>query len=96
MTRDEVLAKLRELRPLLDSYGVVRLRLFGSHARDEAGPESDVDLLADFAKTPSLFDLGGLTVELQDALGLPVDLGREKDLRPRHRDGVLAEAIDVA
>ncbi|MCC6918829.1 MAG: nucleotidyltransferase family protein [Alphaproteobacteria bacterium] len=96
MTRDEVIAKLKSLRPLLDSYGVTRLRLFGSHARDEADPDSDVDLLADFAKTPSLFDLGGLTADLEEALGVSVDLARPQGIKERYRERILASAIDVA
>jgi predicted nucleotidyltransferase len=95
MRRDEVIEKLKDLKPLLDSYGVVRLRLFGSHARDEAGPESDVDLIAEFRETPSLFHMGGLTTDLEEALGLSVDLARPQGIRPEMRDDILASAIDV-
>lgn len=95
MKRDELIGKLRMLRPLLDSYGVTRLRLFGSHARDQAGPESDVDLIADFRTIPSLFDLGGLTTELEGALGTAIDLTRPQGLKPKYREQILATAIDV-
>lgn len=47
MTRDELLIKLRELKPWLEEQGITNVRLFGSYARDEAGPDSDVDLLVD-------------------------------------------------
>ena len=47
MTRDELLTKLRDLKPWLEEQGIVNVRLFGSYARDEAGPDSDVDLLVD-------------------------------------------------
>lgn len=96
MTRDEVIAKLKELRPLLDSYGVTRLRLFGSHARDEAGPESDVDLVIDFAARPTLFRLGGLQTKLSEALGRPADLMTPGAIKPRYREVILAGAVDVA
>lgn len=45
MRRDELLAGLRELKPWFEDHGIIRVRVFGSHARDEAGPDSDIDLL---------------------------------------------------
>ena len=51
MTRDEVLTKLRALKPELErEYGITRLRLFGSHARDEAKDDSDIDLIVDLGR----------------------------------------------
>ncbi|MFY8208502.1 MAG: nucleotidyltransferase family protein, partial [Caulobacter sp.] len=49
MTLDEALTKLRAAKPLLDRYGVARVGVFGSTARGEAGPDSDVDVLVEFA-----------------------------------------------
>lgn len=49
MTLDEALNKLRAAKPLLDRYGVARVGVFGSTARGEAGPDSDVDVLVEFA-----------------------------------------------
>jgi uncharacterized protein len=49
MRRDEAIAKLKETEPALRSFGVAALYLFGSHARDEAGPDSDVDVFVDVA-----------------------------------------------
>jgi predicted nucleotidyltransferase len=54
MTRAELLIKLRDLKPWLAEQGIVNLRLFGSYARDEAGPDSDVDLLVDLARPMGL------------------------------------------
>ncbi|MFY8162886.1 MAG: nucleotidyltransferase family protein, partial [Brevundimonas sp.] len=54
MTRDELLTKLRELKPWLAEQGIVNVRLFGSYARDEAGPDSDVDLLVDTSRPMGL------------------------------------------
>jgi predicted nucleotidyltransferase len=48
MKRDEVLALLKSVEPALRAQGVEALYLFGSHARDEARPESDIDVLVDF------------------------------------------------
>lgn len=73
MTRDETLARLKAALPDLRArYGVVRLGLFGSVARNEAGPDSDVDLVAEFApgEAPGLrfFELED---ELTALLGAP-------------------------
>ncbi len=50
MTRADVIARLKSLEPQIRAHGVAALYLYGSYARDEAGPDSDIDLLADFAE----------------------------------------------
>lgn len=95
MTREEVLRKLKTLRPMLRQRGVLRLRLFGSHARDEAVAESDVDLVADFDRQPSLIDLIAIEQEIASAIGAKVDLATSAGLRPRARARIEAEAIDA-
>jgi len=95
MTRDELLIKLRELKPWLEEQGVVNLRLFGSYARDEAGPDSDVDLLVDLAK-PMGFRFFSLAEELEDALGRGVDLVTDDGLRnPYIRATALRDCVAV-
>ena len=76
-------------------YGAYNIRIFGSVARGEANSESDVDFLVDMEAERSLFDLGGLLMELQDLLNCPVDVVTEKGLRQRIRDRVLSEAIHL-
>ena len=83
--RDEILAVARK-------HGARRLRLFGSVARGEARPDSDVDFLVDLEPGRSLLDLGGLLVDLQSLLGCKVDVVTEPGLRPRIRQRVLQEA----
>ncbi|HEV7229441.1 nucleotidyltransferase family protein [Brevundimonas sp.] len=75
MTRDELLAKLRALKPWLEDQGLSRVRLFGSYARDEAGPASDVDLLVEVSR-PLSQTWGVYDVEemLARSLGLKVQL----------------------
>lgn len=70
-------------------------RVFGSvlHGTDREG--SDLDLIVDVLPGATLFDLGGLQVELEDLLGLKVDLLTPADLPPRFRAQVLAEARPV-
>ena len=95
MKRAELLARLQALRPWLKSQGVERLRVFGSHARDSARPDSDVDLIADFSGAVSLLDLIGLEQSLGDRLGATVDLTTSAGLKARVRDRIEAEAVDA-
>lgn len=97
MTRAALLAQLSDLRPWLDSQGVSRIALFGSHARDEAGPESDIDLVVEFSpgRTPDLFSFAGLKLELERRLGATVDLFTPDSLHPGLRDRIEASLIDA-
>jgi len=75
MRRTEALAALRRLFPLLSvRYGVTGVALFGSVARDQARPGSDVDVLVDLAAPLSYFDLADMQNALTDGLGANVDL----------------------
>jgi len=97
MTRDEAIRLLGERRlELADHFGVRSLALFGSVARDEAGPESDVDILVDFRETPGLSEYMRLKLWLEERLGSQVDLVMKGALKPWARPGVEAEAIRVA
>lgn len=93
MRREEALRRLAEHRDELAAMGAGSLSLFGSVARDEAGPDSDVDVLIQFDRPLSLFDLGRIQIRLEEILGHRVDLVMPEGLRPRLRTRVLAEAI---
>ncbi len=97
MTRAGVLEQLSALRPWLNSQGVSRIALFGSHARDEAGPQSDIDLVVEFApgRTPDLFSFAGLKLELEQRLGASVDLFTPNSLHPGLRHRIEASLIDA-
>ncbi len=69
----------------------INIRVFGSVARGEADSKSDIDLLVDLEPGRSLFDLGGLLMDLQDLLGHKVDVVTERGLRER----VMKEAIPL-
>jgi predicted nucleotidyltransferase len=71
-----------------------RVRLFGSVARGQERPGSDIDLLVDFDPDSSLFDLIRLTRELEELLGLPVDVVSTGGLKARDTR-ILAEAVDL-
>lgn len=71
-----------------------RVRLFGSVARGDDGPDSDIDLLIDFDQNSSLFDLMRMTRELEELLGHPVDVVSTAGLKDR--DGhILNESVDL-
>lgn len=93
MKRDEVLAILANHQEQLKALGVKSLRLFGSVARDEARPDSDVDFLVEFSIEASLFDLFGVRHYLEDILGCDIDLGTEDALREHLREPVLKDVV---
>lgn len=93
MTIDELLKQKRsEVLRIAEQHGAHNVRIFGSVARGEASSTSDVDVLVELEPGRSLLDLGGLLMDLQDLLGLPVDVVTEKGLRDRIRERVLKEA----
>ena len=75
-------------------HGVRRLALFGSVLRDDFGPGSDIDILVEFhsGHTPGLLHLAQMELELEDALGRPVELRTIEDLSHYFRDDVAAHA----
>lgn len=92
--RDDLLrAKRDEILRLAAAHGASNVRLFGSAARGEAGPASDIDLLVDLEPGRTLLDHTALLLALEDLLGYPVDVVTERGLRRRIRDQVLQEAI---
>lgn len=84
--------KKTEIREIAAKHGARNIRVFGSVARGEARPDSDVDFLVDMEPGRTLLDLGGLLMELRDLLGLDVDVVTEQGLKPRIRERVLKEA----
>src|SRR5260370_17497070 len=95
MNRDEVINKLRAHEAELKAAGIVRLAVFGSVARGDNSPESDVDLLADFDKTKhyTLLTMGRIENRLADLLGTRVDLSSPEWLKESVKNQVLREAV---
>jgi predicted nucleotidyltransferase len=87
--------KRNAVRDAASRFRTANPRVFGSvlHGDDRDG--SDLDLLVDALPGTTLFDLGGLQVELEELLGVPVDLLTPGDLPPKYRDQILAEASPV-
>ena len=76
-------------------FGVVEMSLYGSFARDESGPDSDVDVLVRFDAPPDWKRYFGAQAWLEDVLGLPVDMATSQELRDEIRPHVEREAVDV-
>ncbi|MCL6536000.1 MAG: nucleotidyltransferase family protein [Armatimonadetes bacterium] len=96
MTLETLLrAKRDEILQICAKYGARNVRVFGSVARGEADEQSDIDLLVEFEPNRSLLDHAGLWVELQELLGVKVDVVSERGLKPRIRQRVLQEAIPL-
>ena len=96
MSPNELLHEKREdILRIASKRGAYNVRVFGSVARGEADSKSDIDLLVDLEPGRSLFDLGGLLMDLQDLLGQNVDVVTERGLRERIRERVLKEAVPL-
>ena len=96
MNRAQALQVLTSAKPeLARRFGVVRLALFGSTARDEASPGSDVDIVVSFDGPATSRCYFGVQFHLEDALGCSVDLVTEKALRPELRPFIEQEAVHV-
>lgn len=83
------------IRTAVQRYRVSNPRVFGSVLHGTDTEDSDLDLLVDPQEGTSLFDLAGLTLELEDLMGIRVDVRTPKDLSPRFRQQVLDEAQPV-
>ena len=80
---------------LRSAYGVRSLALFGSAARGDARPGSDVDLLVEFDRPIGLLHLTRTARHLEEILGAPVDLVLKRAVLPELREGILNDAVDV-
>lgn len=89
--------QLRAREPELRARGIVGLSIFGSTARGEARPDSDVDVLIelDNARCPTLTELSDMKFFVADVLGCPADLAIRENLRPSYRPQIEAEALRV-
>lgn len=81
--------------PILQRYGARRAGVFGSVARGDMRPWSDIDILVELDKELSLLDVVGIQQELEDALGRRVDLVEYGSIKARIRDRVLAEEVRI-
>ena len=92
----EIREALRQQLPnLAANYHVSYLGVFGSYVHGAVHPESDLDVLVEFSRTPTLFQFVRLKNELTDSLGIPVDLVMKSALKPKIGEHILAEVVPV-
>lgn len=92
---ERLVAKRSEVLALAARRQASNVRVFGSIVRGTEGPGSDVDLLVDLRPDARPLDITELECELEDVLGVRVDVGTAASLRPFLRDDVLAEAVPL-
>ena len=96
LTRDEAIRRLQTVEPEIRRLGVRRLALFGSVLRNEARPDSDIDVLVEFTPAEKTFDrFMALADLLEDTLEHPVEVVTTESLSPFIGPHILAEARDV-
>ncbi len=97
MRKEEALDKLKQRAEAVRALGATSLYLFGSVARDEAGPDSDLDLFIDYDPQSrfNAFDLIGIKLFLEDELDLPVDVTTRDSLHPILKDRIESSALRV-
>ncbi len=94
MTLDELRAQKGDtIRAIASRHGVTSIRVFGSFARGQARPDSDLDLLIEAGPRRTPFFPGGFVFELEQVLGRRVDVATESSLHRLIRDAVLEEAV---
>ncbi len=96
MKREELVRLLATHESEIKRFGVASLSLFGSAARGEERPGSDLDFLVRFEGPATLDGFMGLKLFLEDALGRRVDLVTERALKPRLRRAIEQELVRVA
>ncbi|RCV64195.1 hypothetical protein C5S53_10085 [Methanophagales archaeon] len=92
MQKQEIFKKVVSI---LERYGAKKIAIFGSYAREEASPESDIDILVDFSERKRLLDLVGIEQELSDVLSVKADLLTEKSISPYLIDRIKEEMVVI-
>ena len=89
------LKQLKEkVTPIFEKYGVIRAGVFGSFARGETTKKSDIDFLIKFGPRTSLFDLGGMKIDLEEKLKKEVDLVSVRAVNKRLKPYIMADLIN--
>lgn len=81
--------------PILKKYGVIRAGVFGSFARGEATKKSDVDFLIRFSNKTTLFDLGGLKIDLEETLKKEVDLVSTRSVNKKLKPYIMKDLVNI-
>jgi predicted nucleotidyltransferase len=92
---DELRAQRHAILAIAARHKAANVRVFGSLVRGEARPGSDIDLLVTYQQGASLFDVAGLLLDLQDLLGVSVDVVDDSAIRARYRESILGSAVPL-
>src|SRR5215207_6256336 len=97
MSRDEIIAKIRQTAPALRAEGVSKLAIFGSRSRGDAGPDSDLDVLVevDPAAPFSLLNLSGVALIVEAATGLQAQVTLKRSLNERMAERIADDVVEV-
>ncbi|GAB4517885.1 MAG: nucleotidyltransferase family protein [Anaerolineae bacterium] len=95
LTLEDLRARRDSILAVADKYGASDVRIFGSVARGEATPQSDVDILVAFPPHYKLLDQAALLMDLKDLLGVNVDVSVEANLKDTVREHVLKDAVPL-
>jgi predicted nucleotidyltransferase len=85
----------KKIISILVKYGVKKILIFGSYARNEATPNSDLDLIIEFPEGTSLIDHIGIEFELSEALNMKIDLLSQNGISPYIKDQIMKEAVVI-
>jgi hypothetical protein len=85
----------KKITSILADYGAKKISIFGSYARGEANPESDIDIIVEFSERKTLLDIVGIEQEISEALGIKVDLLTEKSISPYLVDRIKKEMMVI-
>jgi hypothetical protein len=97
MDKDKIASDIiyKKVTSILAGYGAKKISIFGSYARGETDPESDIDIIVEFSERKSLLDIVGIEQELSEALGMKVDLLTEKSISPYLVDRIKKEMVVI-
>lgn len=85
----------KKIQPVLAKYSVNKAAIFGSFARGEMKEGSDIDILVELLESHSLFDLIAIKQEIEEKIGLKVDLVEYSTLHPKLQKIILAEQVPI-